>query len=371
MKILPLVLLALGVSFFLAHTIQIQKAATDLTGYRLCAGQTNQYECLESYFLKLLRTSDPKTTLGTLAKADGEDSNILRICHPLVHRIGRESYNIIGNAVAAFGVGDETCANGYYHGVLEGYLSKSPKLEDAVVNVCKSNEDVSGYIYFQCIHGLGHGLMFKTGDDITQSLKYCDLLKSTYDQQSCYGGVFMQNIVNDFPYSTGHGKPVVKASDPLYPCDDDAVVGDRYKSGCYFLVTSQIIKLTYPDWSKMAGWCDKVPTTYRYLCYQSMGRDVSGATLRDPVKGYAACQTSAPAHLGDCVQGFAKDLLEYDSKNPTAKVFCDLVDSKYKPQCFAALGQMIGSIYTKTEERNKACQALTKDYLNNCLGIIN
>ncbi len=370
--VFPSVLLALALAVLLfkgQDDLRPNFTKAEMTGYRNCMAQPNPYSCLETYFLDLLHKTDAKTTLKNLAQAGSENQTILRDCHPLVHRIGREAYNLAGDAVKAFAQGDETCANGYYHGVLEGYLAKAPKLEDAVVNVCKSNGDVSGYVYFQCIHGLGHGLMFKTGDDITQSLKYCDLLKSTYDQQSCYGGVFMQNIVNDFQYSTGHGKPVVKADDPLYPCDDDAVVGDRYKSGCYFLVTSQIIKSTYPDWGKMAGWCDKVPTNYRYLCYQSMGRDVSGATLRDPVRGYAACQTSAPAYLGDCVQGFAKDLLEYDPHNPTAKVFCDLVDTSVKRKCFSAVGQMISAIYTKPDERNKACQALTKDYLNSCLGI--
>jgi len=364
-KWLPVTLIALGLLVFVAKTIPTSPPSH--TGYRSCLKETNAYTCLETFFLDLLHRTDAQTTLKILAQADSESPTILSLCHPLVHRLGREAYNVMGDATRAFSVGDETCANGYYHGVLEGYLARSPKLEDAVGSVCKNDGSVSGYIYFQCIHGLGHGLMFKTGDDIGESLKDCDLLKSSYDQQSCYGGVFMQNIVNDFPYNTGHQKAVAKADDPLYPCDDDQVVPDKYKSGCYFLVTSQIVKSTGTDWAAMAGWCDRSPEKYRYLCYQSMGRDVSGATLRDPQKGYAACQTASQGYLADCIQGIAKDLLEYDPQNPTAKVFCDLVDAKYKPACFSALGQMIYSIYTTQNDRAQACRALTKDYLNNCL----
>lgn len=364
-KALPIVLVALGLLILIYKTIPV--GSSGYTGYRECLKQPNPYSCLETFFLDLIHKTDTKTTLQTLAKANNENTAIMRLCHPLAHRIGREAYNILGDAVKAFSVGDETCANGYYHGVLEGYLAKSPKLEEAVAGVCQGNGTVSAYIYYQCVHGLGHGLMFKTGDNIAESLKDCDLLKSAYDRESCYGGVFMQNIVNDAPYNTGHGPPVVKASDPLYPCDDVSIVSDKYQGACYFLSTTQIIKSTGTNWAAMAGWCDQAPVKYRYLCYQSMGRDVSGSTLRDPGKGYAACQQASPNYVGDCIQGFAKDLLEYDPHNPSAKVFCDLVSPKYKPQCFSALGQMIYSIYIKQEEWVKACQALTKDYLSSCL----
>lgn len=337
------------------------------TNYRECIGKSNLYQCLEDFLLNTLKNQGPKPALAALTQAGNENTQILSLCHPLVHKIGRESFNITKNAVESFSVGDETCANGFYHGVLEGYLTQAPKLENAVVDVCKSTGEVSGYMYFQCIHGLGHGLMFKTGDDVKQSLVYCDLLETGYDRESCYGGVFMQNIVNDFPYSTGHGQPVLKKEDPLYPCNDETIVSEKYKSACYFLVTSQIMKVTYPDWKAMAGWCDKVEEKYRFYCYQSMGRDISGATLRDPQKGYEACKTSDPKYLADCVIGFAKDLLEYDPKNPAAKVFCDLVDESVKPSCFNGLGQMIYSIYTSSTERVKACQNLTSKHLDSCL----
>lgn len=364
-----IVLLATGV---LVYKSIAPSLGVDPTGYQNCPNDENIYTCLEAYFLTYLKATDSKSTLIKLNEAMVGSVQITGLCHPIVHRVGREAYQLIGSAPKAFAAGGETCASGYYHGVLEGYLSKAPELEKAVVEVCQNpgGEKSSGFIYFQCVHGLGHGLMFKTADNLQRSLELCDLLGTAYDRESCYGGVFMQNIVNDSPYNIGHAKPVAKAEDPLYPCNDDTVIAEKYKSGCYFLVTSQIMKVAYPDWGAVAGWCDKVEEKYRYLCYQSMGRDVSGATLRDPQKSYEVCQKSDPKYLGDCVTGVAKDFLEYDPKNPQAKTFCGMVSEGVRPTCFSALGQMIQAIYTSYEDRKRACQDLTNQYQSSCLGQI-
>src|SRR5262249_55019927 len=122
-------------------------------------------------------------------------------CHPLTHVIGREAALSFKDVSSAYTHGDSFCWSGYYHGVLETFLGRIGRdhLTDQINNICSDlNADGKySFNYFNCVHGLGHGLMAITDDDLPTSLKYCDALKGDWEQQSCAGGVFMENVIAD------------------------------------------------------------------------------------------------------------------------------------------------------------------------------
>ena len=72
------------------------------------------------------------------------------------------------------------------------------------------------FLLYQCIHGLGHGLMIYTGYDLPVSLKTCDGLRHGLRPVSCSGGVFMEN----FNSSYGVTSKYLRKNDPIYPCND-------------------------------------------------------------------------------------------------------------------------------------------------------
>src|SRR3989442_12919190 len=43
---------------------------------------------------------------------------------------------------------------------------------------------------------MGHGLTMFRGHDLPQALTDCDLLSDGWDRESCYGGAFMENVIN-------------------------------------------------------------------------------------------------------------------------------------------------------------------------------
>src|SRR6185369_728631 len=92
----------------------------------------------------------------------------------------------------------EAYASGCYHGVLEGYLSSRASVTAEDVGALCGSLGESGktdWLKFQCVHGLGHGLTMYYDHDILKALLLCDALKSSRERDSCYGGVFMENIV--------------------------------------------------------------------------------------------------------------------------------------------------------------------------------
>ncbi len=74
----------------------------------------------------------------------------------------------------------------------------------------------SDFIAYQCVHGLGHGLMIYTGYDLPLALATCDKLATSWDQTSCTGGVFMENLQTSY----GTTSQWLKDDNPLVPVHD-------------------------------------------------------------------------------------------------------------------------------------------------------
>ena len=129
------------------------------------------------------------------------------------------------------------------------------------------------------MHGLGHGLMIYTNYDLQKSLETCDQLATSWDQSSCTGGIFMENLQTSY----GTKSPWLRDDDPLYPC---TAVAERHKLYCYLMVTSRILDVDGGDWAKTVSWCRKAERNWVATCFQSLGprrvRPVAPESERDP-----------------------------------------------------------------------------------------
>ncbi len=343
----------------------VAAAETDVTA-KCTASKT--YDCYLDAFKALYDQKGPEVTLATLRKLSTEDEFVKRDCHPYAHEIGRYSFNQIGDALKAFSYGQVICASGYYHGVMEGFLIKTRNekkdLAKEIVNLCDARDE-SRFMSFQCLHGLGHGLTMYFNEDIMKALPYCDSLKTSWDMESCYGGVFMENIVvKDVP---GHKSLYLRAEDPEYPCN---TVKENYKFSCYYLISSWFLQLKNYDYPAAFNLCDSVRSDFVWVCYQSMGRDISGSTLRDANRSEQLCSQGNDRFYTDCIVGVVKDFTNTTPETSEGANFCKVVNQKSKEQCYRSGGQILQDLYVATKEFDKACSQLTRlepTYKQNCL----
>lgn len=326
------------------------------------------YDCYLGAFKGLYDASGPEVTLAALQQLSTTDDTVKRDCHPYAHEIGRYSFNRIGDALRAFSYGQVICASGYYHGVMEGFLTKvrneKKDLAKEIIDLCDAR-DGSRFMSFQCLHGMGHGLTMYFQGDIMKSLPYCDKLKTTWEMQSCYGGVFMENIVvKDTP---GHKSLYLKAEEPEYPCN---IVVENYKSSCYLLISSWFLQLTAYDYEGAFKLCDSVRSDFVWVCYQSMGRDISGSTLRNASQSEKTCGQGTERFYTDCIIGVVKDFTNTTAKAEEGANFCKIVREGAKSQCYQGGGQILRDLYPADAEFEKACTTLTKlepSYRATCL----
>jgi cytochrome c553 len=283
-------------------------------------------------------------------------------CHRIAHTIGAASLEYYDGSVAkALANGRSTCWSGYYHGVVErSFVGASrAELPKRSREICK-DPDIrrTSFLAYQCVHGLGHGLMIHTAYDLPQSLRVCDKLATAWDSDSCEAGVFMENISSSY----GVKSRWLRDDDLIYPCDS---VAEKYKLYCYLMVTSRILEANGYDWQKTAAMCRKSDRGWVATCFQSLGRDASGNTRQNPPKILDLCALAGNM-ARECIYGAARDITSNDASPRRAKVLCQSASQRFRGYCWEGVGTIIGGFHAYREGRRTACRAVTQTYFADC-----
>ncbi|OGY99845.1 MAG: hypothetical protein A2945_02525 [Candidatus Liptonbacteria bacterium RIFCSPLOWO2_01_FULL_52_25] len=296
-----------------------------------CSG--GSWDCYETYYVAMTKSASTKEAFGDLRARYSEDGYVRAMCHPLTHVIGRTASERFENPGDAYLEGDPFCWSGYYHGVLEGVIGRIglKNLAERMDTICVNIKDREGYgfDYYNCVHGLGHGVMAITQNELWESLDYCDKLTGPWEQLSCASGAYMENIIAD---GKMHITKFLNPSEPLYPCNTSP---DKYKNTCYLMQTSYMLKVNGRDFKKTFEWCSGVEEAHRRTCYESLGRDASGGTTSNVGQTHDLCMLGTDAEQrAHCVIGAVKDFISYFHSDAQAKAFCNsFEDEDLKQTC--------------------------------------
>lgn len=277
-----------------------------------CLGQANGEQCLELLFRAYLRDHTTHEALAALQAAEDSDAAIRLGCHPIAHAVGRETFRKTGTVYESFDMCDQTCHSGCYHGVMERFLRGSPtdcsgtgehilfeELQARAADACDPSLDAT--VRFQCLHGLGHALMYFSGYDLRESLLLCDATGDSWSRSSCYGGVFMENIVAVMPELRD-----LKRDDLHYPCDE---LDAQYVPDCYSMQTSWMSEVGLSP-AQIFEECRNAGD-YRLNCIQSLGRDLSnGARIGDPHDVAQTCELGMQDEVEACTRGVVYALVD-------------------------------------------------------------
>lgn len=295
------------------------------------------FACYQRQLRTIVDTQNPAVALDAIARLYETDSYVRTACHPIVHEIGHLAYDRYKSVTKAEQYARETCWSGYHHGIMEKYISRftNPQLLKRISRICPPDRaHPYSLAYYNCWHGLGHGLTIRFEQKVFKSLAFCKAISKDWERQSCYSGVFMQNIVADG--SGMHQSVDLRPSDPIYPCNK--VAADQ-KQSCFLMQTSYVLRVFKWDIAKAFRTCDHVEAGYVATCYRSMGRDISGAATLEPATVVRECALGATPHRPDCIEGAAANAVYDRHGTERADALCKIVLSADRPRCTAAVRQ--------------------------------
>lgn len=315
------ILVAVLLLLLAAPSSAFAKDATDVptpAQLRACILDPTPEACLDALFRRYLTRYPTQDALRLLEKYQAADGDIRNACHPVVHAIGRETFRVQRSVQSSFQVCDGTCHSGCYHGVIERFLGgidgghvSQDDLKRRAADVCPGAPD--SYLHFQCVHGLGHGVLFFSGYRLDEALGVCDSLRTEKDQRSCYGGVFMENLA-----AASQDRRDVHPTDYHYPCSR---LGPRYRGDCYLMQTSRMIDMGLFT-GRLFEECAKAGP-HRRQCMTSIGRDLSNHSRVDGPEWVAAqCEWHPADDRRSCIRGVVVALIDNTWDLRYALPFC-------------------------------------------------
>jgi hypothetical protein len=328
---------------------------------KACLKRSDGAECLDKLFREMLKTHSTVQALELIQRFETEDQEIVRDCHPVVHAVGRETFRLKGNIHDAFSACDQTCHSGCYHGSVERFLrgeeiyaqaNRHPtqtELKQKAATAC--DPKLPSRLRFQCLHGLGHALLYFSRYRLVPSLQVCDALDGDWSRESCYGGVFMENVFNSTPETRD-----LSPTDYHYPCDK---LNDKYRGECYVMQTSRMVEMGLST-EEIFQECAKAGA-YGAQCSVSVGRDLSNQVrLGDAASAARKCELAQGDNRQSCVRGVVYALIDNTWDGRYALPFCAaLTQEKDQNRCWQESFQYLKYAFEKpADEIGKECGRL-------------
>jgi hypothetical protein len=357
-------LILFGLSMLLASSLNAAEqtsrssaAITDtglpsLAAIKDCLKGPDSAECLDNLFRSTLKDHSTAEALQLIRRFEAEDPELRRDCHPVVHAIGRETFQLKGNIHDSFSACDQTCHSGCYHGSVERFLRgdeiysqtyKHPsqaELKQKAAAACDPKTPVR--FRYQCLHGLGHAILFFSLYQLQPALDICDALEEDWSRSSCYGGVFMENVSN-----ATNEKKNFSATDYHAPCNQ---LADKYRQDCYIMQTSRMAEMGLST-ERMLEECAKAGA-HRVACTLSIGRDLSNEVRVGQTRTVARkCELVYDSSRLACMQGVVYALVDNTWDGRYAMPFCAAFASHNDREgCFETSIQYLRTFFEKPVE---------------------
>jgi hypothetical protein len=180
--------------------------------------------------------------------------------------------------------------------VLESYFEASPELASDPESACSTIADEDKW---SCFHGVGHGLMFISANNIDTSLAWCKMLSTSVYKNRCAEWVFMELYSWDPKHAMG--KIGYSTGDLFAPCNNYGTGSEWYV--CGFYAGLGYLRYASEDYEWALAACN-VGWRYSDMCIRWVGREVAKRYIGDALRLETLCDTlSTPTEKTSCISG--------------------------------------------------------------------
>lgn len=275
---------------------------------------------------QLSNEDTPRSELLSLRESMKVDRNSARNCHPRAHEVGRNAYAKFESFEKAAQFQDSVCNSGYIHGVIESHLKDSEDIQRDLRELCAAPFK-STFDGWQCFHGVGHGVMYYTNNNLPLSIQYCLSLPDTFSQQNCANGVYMENFSSD---ENLHPSEFVKDDELFYPCNSEKL---PFKSDCYYYAPIKILSKNGNDYSKAFENCLTTEKEVQSYCIAGVSGQAVKDNFDDFFKVDKICAEGPTLYLSSCIHSMVSMYFNMLGGIGEGEKICRLLADDHKKYC--------------------------------------
>lgn len=320
--IVPLALAAVGLAVLSARAPEAGPPPEPMS--------LEDYRRVESEFVSILKERGAGAALAELRRRVAAEPDVVRECHSIAHTLGHEAYAAAGDFGAALLQADGICNSGFFHGVIEAHFAGVEDVAAAARTVCAAYPSGT-YPGWQCRHGVGHGLMFSTENDLPGSIALCEGFEDAAARDGCVNGVYMENFNVERKL---HPSAYLKEDDPSFPCGEP---GTAHKSECYNYAPVFYLALHPGRYAEALAWCGRVEEGFRPTCAAGVGAQALKEHLDDPALVERACGKGGAEASRHCVRGMATQAAFHYGALEPARALCAGLKRGNRASCEAGL----------------------------------
>lgn len=285
-----------------------------------------EYLSVRDELIQILSDQNPRIALTTLREKITSNEKIARSCHDLVHELGHKAYEKYGDFGQAMQYQDEICNSGYLHGIIESHFSQSNDIFATIRTVCQQYNPES-FIGWECLHGVGHGLMYFTENDLPKSLSLCSSFTDTFSPKACINGVFMENFNVDQKL---HVSKYLKENEPLYPCAKQKL---DYKADCYLYAPTYFLSLHKNQYLDALSLCKTAEKKFQLICVSGVGSQAIKENINNAKFVETVCMHGSREETNACVTGMIGLYINHFGRLTEAKLLCGKLEKTNQTTC--------------------------------------
>jgi hypothetical protein len=326
----------------------------------------------------ILRREGLGAALDSLEQRAARDSIVLRGAHQMAHALGRDAVARHGGDATVIRECRPTFASGCYHGVVEAALKTAGRIDMAQLErLCVSIDGLDGPgPRYECLHGLGHGVLGALDHDLEAALHRCDALSNSRYAGSCRSGVFMEAITAELgppmlhgmhAHAAGHEQAAARtlAIDPSNPYSPCVAFHDPYAKACWLFQGFVILRANDFDAGRALHICDGAPDGRAARCYESVGHQVTGLFQHDNAWILGQCAKGDPALGARCAGGATLALNAMDWSGKRAIRLCAAAPEAWKHDCYRTAAGALVDLATPMQ-RAELCAAVETAFVGTC-----
>jgi hypothetical protein len=285
-----------------------------------------EYDIVETELLETARTRDPRAAMEKLRKKSQENEAVQRSCHTFGHALGHAAYDKYGDFGEALVYQSEFCNSAYLHGVIEDHFAKSSNVFAEMASICGAYPK-GKFGSAQCYHGVGHGVMFYTNNDLPKSTEFCAVYEDLFARSNCLMGVYMENFSSDKEL---HDSLYVKADDPFYPCQEQTL---ENRQVCYLWAPTYYLSLHKNEYSEALAWCKEATPLYQSICVLGVGGQAMRENIGHPELVESVCKSGEPSQVAPCIAGMTHIYVSHFGALEPALKMCERLEEANKVIC--------------------------------------